>query len=159
MGHIQKILLLVLIVPLTLFPGGLITYFLLYEQPPLEVVTLIPIGLSVLGVCSFIFHYKTLKFYKLIRAEKHLPNVEPLLWILDILFGVVYIFISSYLMYLVFLVQSRHTFKILLLFIIPMIFIGLWTVIEAVYLYKMVKIHKFSNRHVEIDEISGGNGE
>lgn len=159
MGHIQKIMLLVLIVPLTLFPGGWITYVLLYEQPQFEFFMWIPIGLSILGVCSFIFHFKTFKYYKLLEKNVSLPKVEPILWVLDVFFGIGYILISCHLLYVIFLIRSLYPWKVLLLFIIPMILVGLWTVIEAVYLHKLVKIHEFSNRDSEIQEIKGRTGE
>lgn len=155
MAHLQKVILLVLVVPLTLFPGGLILYMLLYEQPNFEMGMWIPIGLSILGICSFIFHFRTLGFYKLIKRNGKLPVVDPLLWILDILFGVTYMAISGYIIYLIYLVQSRHPLQVLLLFVIPMLLMGLWTVIEAIYLHKLIQIHKFSNRQAEIEDIKG----
>lgn len=159
MAHLQKVILLVLIVPLTLFPGGLILYILLYQQPNFEMGMWIPIGLSILGICSFIFHFRTIRFYKLLKKNQELPIVDPLLWILDILFGFAYMAVSCYVIYLIFLVQSRHPIKVLLIFIIPMLLTGLWTIIEAVYLYKLIQIHKFSNRQAEIENIRGNSQE
>ena len=46
MAHIQKIILLVLVVPLALFPGGLISYVLIFEEPRFETSMWIPIDLQ-----------------------------------------------------------------------------------------------------------------
>lgn len=155
MAHIQKIILLVLVVPLALFPGGLISYIVLFEELKFEWSMWIPIGVSVLGICSFIFHLKTKKFYKLLKKERDLPKVEPLFWILDIAFGVAYIILSSYLVYLMYSFPTKKSTLILLVFILPIFIAGGWTVFEAFYLNKLIQIHKFARRHSEIDDIKG----
>lgn len=159
MGHLQKIILLVLIVPLALFPGGLIVYVLLFEKPALETSMWIPIGMTILGICSFIFHFKTKTFYKLIQKEVELPKVERVFWVFDIAFGIVYIVISFYLAYLMYNFPIKETSLVLLIFIIPFLIAGVWTVLEAFYLNKLIQIHKFAHRHSEIDDIKGNTGE
>jgi hypothetical protein len=155
MGHIQKIILLVLIVPLTLFPGGLISYLLLFETPEFQNTMWIPIGMTALGLCSFMFHYKTKMFYKLLKKQAVIPQVDPLFWVLDIIFGIVYILISFYLVYLIYTFPvTQHAFK-LLFYVIPLFIAGLWTVFEAFYLYRLIQIHKFAHRNAEIDDIKG----
>ncbi|OBX26215.1 hypothetical protein LX77_02404 [Gelidibacter algens] len=155
MGHIQKIILLVLIVPLALFPGGLISYFLLFEKPEFENTMWIPIGMTALGLCSFMFHFKTKMFYKLLKKKADLPKIDPLFWLLDIAFGIVYILISFYLVYLMYILPVRQNAFRLLLYIIPLFIAGLWTVFEAFYLHNLIQIHKFAHRHAEIDDIKG----
>lgn len=156
MAHIQKIILLVLIVPLALFPGGLISYVLLFEKPKFETSMWIPIGMTVLGICSFIFHFKTKKFYKLLKKKKDLPTIDPLFWVLDVVFGIVYILISLYLTYHLYTLPTEFNSLILLVFVLPMFMAGAWTVFEAFYLNKLVRLHKFAHRHSEIDDIKGG---
>lgn len=159
MAHIQKIILLVLIVPLALFPGALISYVLLFEGPKFETSMWIPIGISVLGICSFIFHFKTKRFYKLLKKEEDLPTVDLSFWILDIAFGIAYMIISFYLVYLMYNFPTKKNTFVLLVFIIPMFIAGGWTVLEAFYLNKLIQIHKFAHRHSEIDDIKGGDWE
>ena len=48
---------------------------------------------------------------------------------------------------------------VLLVFIIPMLVAGVWTVFEAFYLNKLIQNHKFAHRHSEIDDIKGDVGE
>ena len=156
MAHFQKIILLVLIVPLALFPGGLISYVLLFEKPKFETSMWIPIGMTLLGICSFIFHFKTRKFYKLLKKEKDLPTVDPSFWVLDVVFGIVYIVISLFITYHMYRLPTEYNSLILLVFILPMFIAGAWTVFEAFYLNKLVQIHKFAHRHSEIDDIKGG---
>ena len=159
MAHIQKIILLVLVVPLGLFPGGLISYILLFEELKFEKSMWIPIGISVLGICSFIFHFKTKRFYQLLKKEADLPKVDPLFWILDIAFGVAYMAFSFFMIYLMYTFPTRKAAFILLVFIIPIFIAGGWTVLEAVYLNKLIRIHKFAHRHSEINDIKGNVGE
>lgn len=155
MGHLQKIVLLVLIVPLALFPGGLITYVLLFEKPEFENTMWVPIGMTVLGLCSFIFHFKTKMFYKLLKKEVNPPKIDPLFWVLDIAFGIVYIVISFYLMYLTYTIPIHQNTGVLLVYLIPLLIAGVWTVLEAFYLHKLIQIHKFAHRSSEIDDIKG----
>lgn len=159
MAHIQKIILLVLIVPLALFPGGLISYIMLFEELKFERSMWIPIGISALGFSSFIFHFKTKRFYKLLTKEADLPKVDPLFWILDIAFGVAYMAISFFMIYLMYTFQTNKNTFVLLVFVIPIFIAGGWVVIEAFYLNKMIRIHKFVHRHSEIDDIKGDVGE
>ena len=155
MGHIQKILLLVLLVPLTFFPGGLIIYILFYEQLKFEMLMWVPVGLSLLGICSFIFHLKTLKIYKLYETDNVLPRVESLLWILDVLYGLSSIFVSGSLIYFIFSISPVKGINGLFLFILPMFIVGLWTLVEVVYLYNLIRIHKSALRQAAIDNIRG----
>ena len=159
MDHLQKIILLVLIVPLALFPGGLISYVVLFEEPKFKNFMWIPIGMTVLGICSFIFHYKTKRFYKLLKDETDLPKVEPLFWILDIAFGIAYILLSFFLIYVMYSLPTTNDKTIILVFIIPFFIVGCWTVLEAFYLNKLIQIHKFAHRHSEINDIKGNVGE
>lgn len=158
MAHIQKIILLVLVVPLALFPGGLISYILLFEQPGFETSMWIPIGLSILGCCSFIFHFKTKRFYKQLKEEANLPKVDPLFWILDVAFGVAYIVISLYLVYAMYTFPNNGNMFALLVFVIPIFIAGSWIVFEAFYLNKLIQINKYVHRHSEIDDIRGNDG-
>ncbi len=159
MAHIQKIILFVLVVPLALFPGGLISYIMLFEELKFERSMWIPIGISVMGFCSFIFHFKTKGYYKLLKKDAEVPKVDPLFWILDITFGIVYMILSFYLMYLMYNFQSKKSAMVFLLFILPMFIAGGWIVFEAFYLHKLIQIHKFAHRHSEIDDIKGDVGE
>ncbi|WP_299398285.1 hypothetical protein [uncultured Gelidibacter sp.] len=155
MGHIQKIMLLFVVVPLALFPGGLISYVLLFEKLTFEYTMWIPIGMTAFGVCSFIFHFKTKSFYKLLKQQSAIPTVEPLFWVLDIAFGIIYLGMSLYLIYLMSSLGNWSEYAIILAFIIPLFITGIWTLLEAFYLNKMIQIHKFANRHAEIEEIKG----
>ena len=155
MGHIQKIILLVVIVPLALFPGGLISYILLFEKLAFETTMWIPVGMTVLGICSLIFHFKTKNFYRLLKQQATLPKVERLFWILDICFGVVYTVMSLYLMYLMNQLATWREYAVILVFIIPLFITGIWTLMEAYYLNKLIQVHDFANRHSEIEDIKG----
>ncbi len=155
MGHIQKIILLVVIVPLALFPGGLISYILLFEKLAFETTMWIPVGMTILGICSLIFHFKTKNFYKLLNQQDSIPKVEPLFWILDIGFGVVYTVMALYMMYMMNQLEPMREYTIMLAFIIPLFIAGVWTLLEAFYLNRLIQIHKFAHRHLEIEEIKG----
>lgn len=155
MGHFQKIILLVVVVPLALFPGGLISYILMFEQPKFEATMWIPIGLTALGMCSFIFHFKTKRFYRLIAKEETLPTIDPLLWVLDLAFGIAYLVLSFYFVYLMYAFPTKKRTLILLLVILPMFLAGVWTIVEAVYLHKLIRLHKHAHRHSEIEDIKG----
>lgn len=155
MGHFQKILLLVLVVPLALFPGGLITYILLFEIPKFEDSMWVPIAMSALGICSFAFHFKSKKFYKLLKKDTDLPKIEVMFWVLDIAFGMAYILMALYISYLMYKFPSHQKTFAMVAISLPMLIAGSWIVFEAFYLHKMIQIHKFAHRHSEIDEING----
>ncbi|MBO3100110.1 hypothetical protein [Gelidibacter pelagius] len=155
MGHLQKIILLVLVVPLALFPGGLISYILVFEELKFEASMWIPIGMTALGIGSFIFHFKTKSFYRLLKNEENLPKVNPLFWILDIAFGCAYILFSFFIIHLIYKFPAEKNTMVLLVVIIPMFIAGAWTVFEAIYLNKLIGIHKYAHRHSEIEDIRG----
>lgn len=155
MGHIQKIILLVVIVPLALFPGGIISYILLFEKLAFENTMWIPVGMTVLGICSFIFHFKTKSIYKQLKNKTTIPKVEPIFWVLDIAFGILYMMMSFYLIYMMYQLERSEESAMLLVFIIPLLITGMWTVVEAFYLSKLIQIHKFAHRHSEIEDIKG----
>lgn len=159
MGHLQKIILLVLIVPLTLFPGALISYILVFEALKFEASMWIPIGMTALGIGSFIFHFKTKSFYRLLKNKENLPIVNPLFWVLDIGFGSAYILFSFFIARLIYKFPTEKNTMVLLVVIIPMFIAGAWTVFEAIYLNKLIGIHKYAHRHSEIDDIMGDVGE
>ncbi|MCK0115194.1 hypothetical protein [Gelidibacter sp. F63206] len=155
MGHLQKIILLVLVVPLGLFPGGLISYVLMYEELKFETSMWIPIGMTVLGIGSFIFHFKTKSFYRLVRKDDELPSVDLLLWILNIAFGMVYILLSFFMIYIMYIFREEKNWFMMLIAIIPMLIAGIWTVFEAFYLNRLIRIHKYVHRHSDIENIKG----
>ncbi|TDU43944.1 hypothetical protein BXY82_1366 [Gelidibacter sediminis] len=155
MGHIQKIILLVVIVPLALFPGGVISYVLLFENLAFETTMWIPVGMTILGICSLVFHFKTRNFYRLLKQQAILPKVEPLFWVLNISYGVVYIVMSLYLIYLLNQLDTWKEYAVVLVFVIPLLIMGIWTLLEAYYLNRLIHVHNFANRHSEIDDIKG----
>ncbi len=155
MGHIQKIILIILTVPFALFPGGLIAYVLLYEAPRFEYSMLIPIGMTFFGICSFYFHLKTKSFYRLYKAQLPMPKVEPIFWFICISFGMSFVVVSSFLHYTLANVANPSDNYVVLIFSIPMFVFGVWTVVEAFYLYKLVKENQTKTRISEIDEIKG----
>lgn len=155
MGHLQKIILLVLVVPLALFPGGLISYVLMYEELKFETSMWIPIGMTALGIGSFIFHFKTKNFYRLVKKDEELPRVDLLLWILNFAFGMVYILLSFFMTYFMYTFRTEKNWFMMLISIIPMFIVGIWTVFDALYLNKLIGIHKYEHRHSEIEDIKG----
>jgi len=155
MGHLQKLILLVLIVPLALFPGGLISYVLMFEELKFEASMWIPIGMTAMGVGSFIFQFKTKSFYRLLKKEGNLPRVDLLFWVLDIAFGCAYILFSFYIAYLMYTFPTEKSTIVFLVAIIPMFIAGAWMVFEAFYLHKLISIHKYAHRHSEIEDIKG----
>ena len=159
MAHIQKVILLVLIVPLALFPGGLISYDILFATSRYQGSIWMPFALSFLGIGSFIFHVKTNKFYKLSKNNTDLPKVDIMFWIMDIAFGMAYIALSFWMFYLTYLSTTKEDFLLMILINLPMFVIGAWIVFEAFYLNKLIQIHRYAHRHSEIDDIMGDVGE
>lgn len=131
----------------------------MFEPPRFETSMWVPIAMTVLGVGSFVFHFKTKGFYRLIKKEEALPKVDSWLWILDIAFGVAYLVLSFYFVYLMYLFPAKKSVLILLVVVLPMFTAGLWTVFEAFYLHKLIRIHEYVHRHSEIEDIKGDAGE
>jgi len=159
MGYIQKMVLLVLTVPFTLIPGGLITYLVGFENATFEYSMLIPVAMTALGTCAFIFHLKTKTFYKFYKKDLPMPKVEPLFWFLTISFGISFIVVSSYIFYRMTTMQLTRNVDDMMWQILavcsPMFVFGIWTVVEAFYLHKLVIENKNKTRHYEIDDIKG----
>src|SRR5690606_3140314 len=114
----------------------------------------IPLGISFWGSCSLIFHLKTLKFYRVFKRNYSQLHVEPILWVFDLFFGIAYILLSGFLIYST-LGNSKNDPIGILIFVFPMLIIGLWTVIEVVYLHNLIRLQKFYYRQTALDEISG----
>lgn len=155
MGHFQKIMLLVVVVPLALFPGALISYILMFKQLKFEALMWLPMGLTALGICSFIFHFKTKKVYRLLKKKEALPMISPFLWLLNIAFGIAHLVLSLYFLYIMYTVPTNKDSIVLLIVILPMFTAGAWTLFEAFYLHKLISVHKYVHRHSEIEDIKG----
>lgn len=154
MGHLQKTALFIWIIPLSLLPGGFVTYILLFQPVPFEYSMLIPFGITALGICSLIFQNKTRVFYQ-VMVNNDLPQIDAVLWFLNVAFGLSYIGIAVYISYLFYEFAPKKDYIIWLLISLPLIISGSWILLEAFYLQKLIKIHRYANRNSEIQDIKG----
>ena len=158
MGYIQKILLTTSSIGLAIFIAGIMTYFIYEQNIPFDYEVLIPYFISGICVCSFIFHLKTLKFYRLKHKNIPLPVIEKIYWIMDVVFGLTFLILSFW--WLLELTKLDETLRnqqklILFVFIVPMFVLGLWTLIEVIMLHRLVRARANLNKFPEIDDIKG----
>ncbi|MEZ4855780.1 MAG: hypothetical protein R2812_04790 [Gelidibacter sp.] len=158
MRYLQKIILLVVTVPFALFPGGFLAYVFLYQTAPFKYRMLVPIAITVCGICTFIFHLKSKNIYKLLDRKNNLPKIELVFWVLVVAFGMAYVALACFILYYVFSMEivsvSEDYWQVLLVFL-PLIIFGLWTVADAFYLKHLMNRHQNTYRYSEIEDIKG----
>ena len=162
MGYIQKILLLIFTIGISMFLAIMLTYFIFFENEPFSNVILVTYFISGVGVCSFWFHLKTLKFYKLRTINAPLPEVSKIFWILDMSFAIIFLILSF------FAVRSMVRFSsnaqiqqdpTQLIITVIVTIAPIWIIADVVYLNNQVRKKRNLNKFPEIDDIQGAEDE
>lgn len=161
MKLVLKIFLCVFVFGAAFFPGVLIAILLWSENQRFEWTMLIPVGLSVMGFCSLIFHVKTVKLYRLWEADKLFPKPNSLLWGLNLGYAGALVLLGLWFVYLIFIRYGSSAgggteeFLIILLVIGVPIFLGALLFMEAFLITRKLEQNKAKEVLLEIDNIKG----
>lgn len=155
-----KIILLTIILVVALIPGFGIITILFTESLNFEWTMLVPFGLSILGILSFIYHIKTVSIYKLLDKKVMLPKPNKLFWGLNLAFGASLLLIAIWFLYLI--VQTFGNLQLrnqeLTYFFgfvgVPLLLGGI-IFFEAYYTNEKLKQNKITKTLLDIDNIKG----
>jgi len=155
---IAKIILLLIVLVVSLLPAFGILFLVLMENQRFDFTMLIPFGITVLGICSTIFHVKTVSFYKNLSQDRLLKKPSSLFLGLNfgfaavnILFGLLFTYLL-YFKYPASIVLSDD--PIILLVVVP-IFLGCILFLEAFYMKRKLDENKEKMVISEIQDIKG----
>lgn len=155
MARIQKILLLVFVLPIAYLPTLAVLISLIHNLSRFHYSVLSVFIFSALGTLSFVFHLKSFKIYKLEDSEQIFPKIDVVFWWFNVLFGVICLLSAGYFIYIIFKFFNENMPTELLVVTIPTIILGPWILLDALFLNRIMKIHKYAIRNSEIDEIRG----
>ena len=155
---IAKILLLLIVFVVGILPSFGMIFFVFSESQPFEFTMLIPFGITALGICSAIFHGKTVGFYKNLAKDRILKRPSHLYWGLNLGFASVNLMFALLFGYLIFFKYpasvSLSDDPVILLIIVPL-FLGSILILEAFYMKKKLSENKEKEALSEIDNIKG----
>ena len=158
MALIQKIVLCIITVAIALVLGA--GLYSLSMEPSIrnDIWILIPAVLCVLSVFSFIFHLKTIAFYRdnseIIKSFKS----NAVIWYINVAFGVSLIilaFIFAFQFSKLYDNNIQTEFTLLAIIVITTLLIGVWICLDFYTLYKKINEVKSTKYINQIDDISG----
>jgi uncharacterized membrane protein len=157
LGLIQKILLTIvsIVIALTMAFGFYVVIF--EENNKFEYNMLILLALAVFGVLSFVFHIKTIGFYKHKNLESLNYNSGKPFWVFNLAFVGSLFFLACFFLYLLNKMNEQANTELLpfLIFITVPILVGVWLLLDARYLYRNHKILEAKAAFNTIDDIKG----
>ena len=164
LGLIQKILLTVVSIAIALLMAFGFYVVIFEENNKFEYEMLILVALAIFGALSFVFHIKTLKFYKTksllyLNFKKDKP-----FWVFNIAFILSLLLLSLFFAYQYYkIIENGPSFKsdfwpFLIVIFLPLI-ISAWLFFDARYLYQNYKNLEAKATFNTIDDIKGVEGE
>jgi len=157
LGLIQKIVLTVIsiVIALTMVFG---LYVVLFEENNrFEYEMLILVVLAVFGTLSFVFHIKTMGFYKHKKLENLNYEKGKPFWIFNLAFIGSLFFLACFFVYLLNRVSEQGKTELLpfvILIGIP-ILVGVWLLLDARFLFNNYKMLQARSAFNTIDDIKG----
>jgi hypothetical protein len=160
LGLIQKILLTIvsIVIALTMAFGFYLVVFAANTKFRYEM--LIFVGLVVFGILSFVFHLKTLKFYRTKALQYLNYEKEKPFWIFNIAFIFNLLVLSSFILHRYYELSQRetsHETELWPFILVTFITFGIctWLFLDARYLYRNHKILEAKAAFNTIDDIKG----
>ena len=161
MRVVLKIVLLVVIMAIALFFGGVLLYVAINGRIRFDISFFVLSGLCVIGLLSAWFHIKTVKIYRLDSEGKLLPKPSKVFWAFNIGNAGALIFLSGWIFYLAFLsfgggmrVNTSEDIVFLLFLTVPVL-VGGFILFESFVIKKLLKKNKERQLILEIDNIKG----
>lgn len=159
MRVVGKVVLMLVIFGMALLPTIGMIVLLFYEQQAFEFSMLIPFGLTALGLCSTLFHAKTISFYKAIQQDIMLPKPNNLLLGLNLGFATVLLLVTLLFIYVVFLQNpfelSDSDIPQAIFFIGLPGLLGIILFLEFFYIKRKLNLNKEKEVLYEIENIKG----
>lgn len=157
LGLFQKILLTIvsIVIALTMAFGFYVVIF--EESNKFEYSMLILLALAVFGAQSFVFHIKTIGFYKHKKLENLNYNREKPFWVFNLVFIVSLFTLACFFLYLLNRMNAQTNTELLpfiILIIVP-ILVGVWLLLDVLFLFKNYKILQAKAAFNTIDDIKG----
>lgn len=157
LGLIQKIILTVvsIAIALTMAFGFYVVIF--EENNKFEYEMLILVALAVFGALSFVFHIKTIGFYKRKQLENLNYDSGKPFWIFNLAFIASLFFLACFFMYLLSRMNEQANTELLpiMILIITPILIGVWLLLDARFLFNNYKTLQAKAAFNTIDDIKG----
>ena len=157
-GLIQKVVLSIITILLSiLFASGVFTFSSEPEFRKDKVLIVVSV-LLILSVFSFIFHLKTISFY---RGNSNIIksfNKNSIVWYLNVLFGVVIIILGVYIAIEFADIYDKNIqteFTLLTIIVVSILLIGIWVCLDYYNLWQILKKAKTEKYLSQIDDITG----
>lgn len=157
-GLIQKILLTIISVAISLFLFFALYMLLFEDRRSFKIEMLLPVSYAIFGALSFIYHLKTLSLYKKNSIKKAIEKIEQPFFLLNIIFAsglILAALVFFYQFYKVFTEQLKTEYWPFIVVIILPIVIGVWTLLDARFLFNKIKTSKTKSVFDQIDDIKG----
>lgn len=155
---IAKITLLLVALIVGLFPSLVVIFSVFMEDQRFEPSMLIAFGFSILGICSTIFHGKTVSFYKNLYRDEILKRPDNLFLGLNLGFAASNILFGLFFLYLLYFrfpeSNSSIDDSINLIIAIPVL-LGSLLFAETFYMRKKLNDNKEKVALSEIENIKG----
>lgn len=160
MALLQKILLCIITVAIALLLGA--GLYSLSMEPSFrnDIWILVPAVLCILSVLSFIFHLKTISFYRdnsdIVKSFKS----NAIIWYINVAFGgclIILAFVFAFQFSKLYDNNIQTEFTLLAIIVIATLLIGLWVCLDFYTLYKKINEVKSTKYINQIDDISGQN--
>lgn len=160
MRLILKIVLLIIVLFAALFPATAMVGILFAESNlRFEWSMLIPFGLSILGILSFIFHIKTISIYKLLDKKVLLPKPNKVFWGLNLAYAASLLLLALLFVYMIIQtsgLQPRETQLVYFSILVGIpTFLGSILFFEAYFINEKLKENKSRALFMEIENIKG----
>lgn len=159
MKLVLKIILCLIVLVATVAPGALLFNLLWDQDRSFEPEMLILFGLVVLGICSLVYHIKTVQLYKLWEKNRIFSKPDSMLWGLNLGYAGALILWSLFIVYVIF-VRNGSTIRgeeALIAFIViglPVL-LGILLLAEAYFINQKLEQNKARKVLLEIDDIKG----
>ena len=155
-----KIILIIIILIVALVPAYGIVSLVFRQSIRFDFSMLLPVGLSILGISSFIYHIKTVNFYKLLDKNVLLPKPNKIFWGLNLAFAASLILLAIWFLYLIMqsygdLQLMRYELGYFFGFVGVPFMLGGIIFFEAYYTNNKIKQNKALVIFLEIDNIKG----
>lgn len=161
-GLVQKVILTIITILLSiLFASGVFTFSSEPEFRKDKVLIVVSV-LLILSLFSFVFHLKTISFYRDISGIIKSFKINSVVWYLNILFGVVMIILGVYIAIEfadIYVKNIETEFTLLSIIVLSILLIGIWVCLDYYNLWQILMKAKTEKYINQIDDIAGNKTE
>ena len=159
---VQKVILSIITILLSvLFASGVFTFSSEPEFRKDKILIVVSV-LLILSVFSFVFHLKTISFYRDTSGIMKSFNKNSVVWYLNILFGVVMIILGVFIAIEFADIYDKNIqteFTLLSIIVFSILLIGIWVCLDYYNLWQILTKAKTEKYINQIDDITGNKTE